>query len=163
MKNKTFFIIVISIVSFFMFFLGFVISQALLNDDNSTDIPSQCYTNLQPSHFFGPDSALIIENPINGNLILTFKYNQSVRIEHVGVTGSMRPAFSDASFVIVISPKKEDLKIGDIIVFKPDNVVHRIIAIINETYQTKGDNNAIPDPQLVNFEDINSKVIGVLY
>lgn len=87
-------------------------------------------------------------------------------------SNSMDPLLDLGSSIITITPKTEnDLKIGDIIVFKANfseyDVVHRIINITkdaNETYFiTKGDNVEFQDPSKIKFEEIIEVVIGILY
>lgn len=58
--------------------------------------------------------------------------------------------------------KVEDVKIGDIIVFKvgESQVTHRVIAINdNNTFTTKGDANATEDLAPVKFEDFGGQTI----
>ena len=129
------------------------------------NILSQCYTNLQPSSEITKSGLPSLT--INSN-ILTLGFNKQINeldIVQVSDTGSMNPTISDKSFVIVKKPKVEELFIGDIIVFNCHNkeILHRIINIENNTYFTKGDNNNIQDDCLTKFENIKSKVIGVLY
>ncbi|MBU3136065.1 signal peptidase I [Clostridium gasigenes] len=75
---------------------------------------------------------------------------------------SMTPTLNKGTIIAI---KKADVKIGDIITFKPtsesSNTTHRIIKI-NEahevTYVTKGDNNKVEDPKLVTENRIVGKV-----
>lgn len=84
-------------------------------------------------------------------------------------TGSMKPLIQPGDMVLVRKVMKiEDLKVGDIIQFRRDNIFifHRIIDIkeINrETrIQTKGDNNSGADNELVNPEDVKGKVAYII-
>lgn len=79
-------------------------------------------------------------------------------------TGSMEPVMYAGDMVLVKRVNAKDLKVGDIIQYKRDNVFifHRIIEIVEEidgtAYRTKGDNNTIPDPELVKTESIRGIV-----
>ena len=77
----------------------------------------------------------------------------------------------DGTKTIGIKPTKEsDIEIGDIIVFndKKGNLVnHRVVGIVNYNgtthYKTKGDNNGGSDHPLVEFNQIEHIIIGLLY
>lgn len=78
-------------------------------------------------------------------------------------TGSMTPNINIGDVVIVDKKKGDslkDLKIGDVIAYKKENIVicHRIIDVIESGdsiyYETKGDNNPSADQLLVETEDI---------
>ena len=154
--------------------LGFSISQSIgnINSSKNLNLPSQCYTNLQPSQYFrsnsylygfnnypilSKDSQLIINNP-----------NNLIKAKDVSATGSMRPTIPDNGIILVDS-NKNDIKIGDIINFDCANqgIVHRVIDITNGIYTTKGDNNAVNDTEGLGchtkINDIRGKVVGVLY
>jgi len=83
----------------------------------------------------------------------------------VVATGSMEPVIYPGDMVLVKRIEMKDLKAGDIIQFRRENIYifHRITGIIIDKkvakYQTKGDNNKIADPELVIPEDIRGKVI----
>lgn len=54
----------------------------------------------------------------------------------------LRNGFNKGDIMILVKP--EDLKTGDVIVFKslrPEPIIHRIVKIQGEVYETKGDNN----------------------
>lgn len=80
-------------------------------------------------------------------------------------TGSMEPVIYAGDVVLSKRIEPSKLKIGDIIQYKKDNIYifHRITGIINDPkgvkFNTKGDNNPIPDPQLVKSEDIKGIVV----
>lgn len=83
-------------------------------------------------------------------------------------TGSMEPYICAGDVVLTKRVKTLDLKRGDIIQFKRGSmyIFHRIIDIVEDggvkKYKTKGDNNKVPDTDLVNSEDIKGKVIYTL-
>lgn len=70
------------------------------------------------------------------------------------LTGSMEPEISTGSMVFTMDAA--DYQTGDIITFKRGNIsiTHRIFAVVNGQYQTKGDANKSPDPQLVKKADV---------
>lgn len=83
-------------------------------------------------------------------------------------TGSMEPMIKPGDMVLVEKILKvEDidrLRVGDVVQFSTGNIPisHRIIGIIEEEnvkrYLTKGDNNAVPDKELVKPADIRGKI-----
>ena len=62
------------------------------------------------------------------------------------LSGSMEPAFSAGTLVIV--KKSKEIRENDIVVYQSGKnlVVHRVIAICNDQITTKGDANNAPDP-----------------
>lgn len=82
-------------------------------------------------------------------------------------SGSMRPNITEGSIVFV-NRSFDNLRIGDVIVFKnPNNprfnITHRIFKITqknnNEVFKTKGDANRSADPWLIKNQAIWGKVI----
>jgi len=160
MEKKRIFLIVI--LCLIVFGLTLVIAGGG-KTKGSINVKSMCYTNLQPSKYFkdSPNPFQIYENGIK------IFIDDEFSVEKGSTTGSMRPTFRDNSYYILIKPKKQsDLNIGDVISINrigEKNLLHRIIRIENDLYITKGDNNNVEDTQKWRFEDINGKVIGVLY
>lgn len=80
-------------------------------------------------------------------------------------TGSMEPIIYAGDMVLVKRIPNEELKVGDIIQYKSDNIFifHRIIEAVADKeelkYRTKGDNNSISDHELVALENIKGKVV----
>ena len=62
------------------------------------------------------------------------------------LSGSMEPAFSAGTLVIV--KKSKEIRENDIVVYQSGKnlVVHRVIDICNDLITTKGDANNAPDP-----------------
>lgn len=83
-------------------------------------------------------------------------------------TGSMEPVINKGDVVLVKRSKAKEVKVGDIVQYKYENVYifHRIIDIEKEKnqtkFKTKGDNNSIPDPELVAEDKIKGKVLYVI-
>src|SRR5262249_32662304 len=74
------------------------------------------------------------------------------------LTGSMRPAISPGSLVIIHKTPLPDLKVGDIITYKTlgnqkQTITHRIVKTDTRNrvpyFTTKGDANSAPDPEIV--------------
>ena len=87
----------------------------------------------------------------------------------VVATGSMEPQIKPGDVILI---KKiddgKDVTIGDIIQFRKNNIFisHRIIDVVEQNnqicYRTKGDNNSIPDKELVRMEQLKGKVLYVI-
>lgn len=87
-------------------------------------------------------------------------------------TNSMDPVIDEGMNSLEIRPESpKNLDVGDIISYKAKFadgiIIHRIIDIQEDEegtyYIVKGDNNDIPDPQKVRFDDIQGVVIGILF
>ena len=82
-------------------------------------------------------------------------------------TSSMLPVINHHSKAIEIKPDK--LSIGDIISYKDNEVivVHRIVDIGADSegtyYITKGDNNNAVDQKKVRFNDVQGKIVVIIY
>ncbi len=146
-----------------IFILGFVVSQ-IYNSQKELNIPSMCYTDLQPKSFLSNGRGLLIENTLENYVKININKRNFTTTQSSN-TGSMHPTISDYADLIEIIPLKEDLGVGDIIVFDCDkkSIRHRIIKIENGTYTTKGDNNNIIDDCVVKFENIKTKIVGIFY
>ena len=84
----------------------------------------------------------------------------------------MDPVLDETANAIEIIPKsEEDIHLGDVVSYKSKLVnsviIHRIIKISRDekgTYYTlKGDNNKMPDPEKVRFNQIERIVIAIIY
>jgi hypothetical protein len=86
-------------------------------------------------------------------------------------TNSMDPILDkEANGLEVVPSSVQDINLGDIIAYQKGGnlIVHRVInqsVDINGTtfFILKGDNNAQPDPEPVYFNQIEYKLVGVLY
>tara|TARA_B100001765_G_C19472770_1_gene324884 strand:- start:38 stop:658 length:621 start_codon:yes stop_codon:yes gene_type:complete len=109
-------------------------------------------------------------------------YDNSVlvlaNVQCKGGGGSMKPTFDCSDLVFGYEPELKDIEIGDIIVFKErsgplcetftgDRIIHRIEEIKhdlnNVEFKTKGDANNISDPCLVQEEDIELRIVSIIY
>lgn len=166
-KKKIIFIFVI----FIIITLSIVIALSFSFKDkpeSSLNIPSMCYTNLQPKSFLSNGRGLITENHLENYVKIEIP-DREFKTTQSSDTGSMHPTISNKADLIEIIPKEEDLGVGDIIVFNCNNklIRHRIIKIENETYFTKGDSNPTDDAIAfgcnTKFSDIKSKIVGIIY
>lgn len=163
MEKGTAFILILVLI------LGFSISQIYNSQKEiEIDVPSQCYTNLQPTSYFLDSRNILVDfNEENNTILIMNKDNRIFLVNLLDNTGSMRPTLSDDS--IVISTKnltKKDINVGDIVVYEKESGgiwVHRIMEIKDGNYFVKGDNNEIADIDPIKFEQIKAKVVGVLY
>jgi len=87
-------------------------------------------------------------------------------------SNSMDPVLDVDAHSFEVTPQSaEDIKVGDIISYKPTNygglVVHRVIGIAEDEEGwyavVKGDNLSKPDPEKVRFEQINGVLVGIVY
>lgn len=138
-------------------------------DNNLTVFTEKEMINYSPSPYFNYTVNYLTYNYEKDYLKVQF--DRDYTVHKVTPTGSMYPTISDNSQVILIKPTKNELNIGDIISFKCNkdypNMLHRIRYIVNDTYFTQGDNNLKSDLEAFNcspkFEDINFKLVGILY
>ncbi len=85
-------------------------------------------------------------------------------------TNSMDPVFDAEANAIEIKPKSlDEIDVGDIISYSTSNgiIIHRVIEIGEDEQGwyaiTKGDNNPIPDPYKVRFDDVKRIVVAIIY
>ena len=94
--------------------------------------------------------------------------NQGIQADdYVHYTGfSMYPTFHDSEFLLIEKPAFEDIRVGDIIIYKSTLyeklVIHRIIRKKGNLFTTKGDNNPGKDPLPVSFDAVYGRAIGIL-
>ena len=85
------------------------------------------------------------------------------------LTGSMEPYMMTRSLCMtqeITSP--DDVEVGDVVSYHVNTndgqtlrITHRVIAIENGLYYTKGDNNKVADGYALPFENLEAEVIGV--
>lgn len=92
---------------------------------------------------------------------------------YVVVSSSMAPAIGAGDVVIVEDVPPSEVEPGDVITFErqtgdddrsgPDRVTHRVVDVTERDgrhyFETKGDANEDPDPQLVPPEDVTGRVM----
>lgn len=76
----------------------------------------------------------------------------------VVLSGSMEPTLPIGSVIYYTAVEESELKVGDVITFRPNGgenmVTHRIHAVHDNKYETKGDANEVADPALLEYKDI---------
>ena len=93
------------------------------------------------------------------------EFKENIEVAKALDTGSMRPTFDDD---ILIIAQPEDLKVGDIVLYRKGKslIVHRIIDIEDRSgrtyYKMKGDNNFWDDGWHPDYK-IEWKVVGIIY
>lgn len=160
MEKETWFLVALAVC---FFLLGFYISNYV---DETSDYPSQCYTDLQPSNYFTGSPSPISSADFGNKIII--ESNEIIFIDNqVAPTGSMRPTIPDKAQLLMIKPSSpSDISVGDIVSITRQgkkDLLHRIVRIENGYYTTKGDNNNVEDKEKWTYEDINGKVVGILY
>jgi|GEM_PF-4827345 signal peptidase I, archaeal type len=83
------------------------------------------------------------------------------------LTSSMSPAIKRGQTVVVMPAPVEQIKVGDIITYSPENnmtITHRVVEKVDGQeiwFITKGDNNPHPDERKANKKSLVGKVIFV--
>lgn len=80
------------------------------------------------------------------------------------LSGSMEPAYMTGSIIYYKKTHQEKLRVGDAITFKnaqETTITHRINAIYDDMYETKGDANDSPDIEKITYQNILGKVTKV--
>jgi signal peptidase I len=72
---------------------------------------------------------------------------------------SMQPTIADGAAVQLVC--EDDVAIGDIVayVYGDRVIVHRIVAVWRGRFVTRGDSNVLPDPHVLNRDDVIGKVL----
>ncbi|MBI5079491.1 signal peptidase I [Candidatus Wolfebacteria bacterium] len=78
-------------------------------------------------------------------------------------SGSMWPVLKEGSLVFIQSVKKEDIKIGDIVVYRNNKgfTIHRVAELRENDLTTKGDANFQKDAP-VKYEDVIGRTLTIL-
>ena len=103
------------------------------------------------------------------NTILIEDIEPDVWITGIQDTNSMLGLMDIGHTVLLTNSfDRDDLKVGDVIVYQSNQqVIHRIIKITvddkGRLYTLKGDSNKTADPYLVRNEHINWLMFGVIY
>lgn len=93
-------------------------------------------------------------------------YENDTRITAVIGSNSMDPVLDEYTNTIQIAPKSiDDVHVGDIVSYQTPKgpYIHRVIEIRNNSIRAKGDNNLVPDPGLIPFENILGVVVAIIY
>lgn len=105
-------------------------------------------------------------------------YKDRVEIDQADViwskftnTNSMDPVLDTGSNGLEIKPKSSDeIQVGDVISYKSGDsiIIHRVVYIGTDSQAvwyayTRGDNNQVRDLMPVRFEQVQGKLIGIIY
>jgi hypothetical protein len=100
---------------------------------------------------------------------VTIDVNQPI-LASFADTNSMDPVLDARHNAIEIVPRREsDVQVGDIVSYKTDygSIIHRIKEIGHDEdgwYAIfQGDNNPVPDPGRIRFEQLQRKVVAIIY
>jgi len=78
----------------------------------------------------------------------------------------LKDGFRRGDILVVMGVNRNELKVGDVIVFSIPYqrvpIVHRIIKMEDGKIITKGDHNPGPDPWSISYEDVHGKAIFVI-
>ncbi len=79
-------------------------------------------------------------------------------------SNSMWPVYTEGDLVVIEGVKKEELKVGDIIVFTqldgPGFTIHRIVKLEKDNLTTKGDANFEPDAP-IKYEQVAGRGVTI--
>lgn len=106
----------------------------------------------------------VISSKASGGEPTLFHYQLKIVL-----SGSMEPNIRTGSIIInELTQEDTDFKKGDIITFQAGErtITHRIIDVLDvngeKLFETKGDNNKVPDPDYVHRDQILSKYTGIM-
>lgn len=94
------------------------------------------------------------ESLVGNRMPMPFGYGAAVVL-----SGSMEPTFYEDD--VIFAKESESYAVGDIVVYQDGDmvIVHRVVAVNEETIQTKGDANNIVDEPIA-IDKVKGKVFG---
>ena len=103
--------------------------------------------------------------------ICSLYFEEEIEVRKVSPTGSMWPNLITGGYVLVKEIRNiSELTVGDIVIISDvtgTDIAHRIIESsydnLGQYVVTQGDNNHLSDGQRFRLEDIEAKVVGILY
>lgn len=82
------------------------------------------------------------------------------------LTDSMEPVIPAGSWVVGVPVRGEEITVGDVAAYRKENgtklqptVIHRVVAITENGFIFQGDNNELPDSQVVRADQIMYKIV----
>jgi len=76
----------------------------------------------------------------------------------------MNPALDETDLLEVLPAEKTGVSVGDVILFRPrgsrENVVHRVTALVDGTFRTRGDNTRAEDPWSLPVSEVAGVVVA---
>ncbi len=74
---------------------------------------------------------------------------------------SMEPTYSDGTLFLIVPTKWSDLKPGDVVGYRSSTgiiIVHRIVHSYGDSWLIQGDNNPVPDQEVVTPQNLVGEV-----
>jgi len=77
-------------------------------------------------------------------------------------SNSMWPVLEKGDLILIKGTKKDDIKIGDVVVYEAENgfIIHRVTELMDESFITKGDANTASD-QPIKYDKVVGKTINL--
>lgn len=82
------------------------------------------------------------------------------------LTDSMEPVIPAGSWVVGVPARGEEIEVGDVAAYRKENgtklqplIIHRVVGITESGFIFQGDNNDLPDSQIVRADQIMYKII----
>ena len=82
------------------------------------------------------------------------------------LTDSMEPVISPGSWVVGVPARGEEIAVGDVAAYRKENgtklqplIIHRVVGITESGFIFQGDNNELPDSQIVRADQIMYRII----
>ena len=82
------------------------------------------------------------------------------------LTDSMEPVIPAGSWVVGVPARGEEITVGDVVAYRKENgtklqptIIHRVVGITESGFIFQGDNNELPDSQVVRADQIMYKII----
>ncbi|MBS3146524.1 hypothetical protein J4471_02395 [Candidatus Woesearchaeota archaeon] len=161
--------IILTLVILIAFFSGFLVDSLFFRLNSPKELPfnslfSVNYEKVSPSDSISEKDIEIFPNKVIINI-------ENSRLSSFEDTNSMDPLFDINHNGLEVKAECSQLSLGDIISYKANwidgIVIHRIIDIKEDKqgayFLTKGDNSNRIDPQKIRCNEIQNKLIGVLY
>ncbi len=135
-----------------------------ISEEPSLETPESGTNNgITPSSFIEQDDVRVFQNHVTLNV-------PGVKWAKFEDTGSMLPVINKDSYALQVEPAcPNEISVGDIVSYKKDNrvIIHRVVHKDEDEegayFVLKGDNNPVNDPGRVRCDQIDRKVIAILY
>ncbi len=139
------------------------LSNAIIEQPNLEIPESGERVRASPSNYILQDQVRVFNTHVTLDI-------ENVKWAKFKDTGSMLPIINKDSFALQIEPQcPRDINVGDIVSYKrnEDIIIHRVVHAGEDHegpyFVLRGDNNPVNDPGKVRCEQIDRKVIGILY
>lgn len=155
-------LIIKAIYTIVVFIAGFMVAYGVLNISlfgQPLFSPVGDVALSPPGDYFSTEDVLLYDDQVVINI-------ENARLNYYDSTGSMIPVLYEGAIGISVVPESADeVNVGDIVSYNKNGnlLVHRVISKSSDgtTFVVKGDN--APTEDTISFEDIEHKLVGVLY